>query len=204
MLKLFDAQVITLMLITLREPMKPQDMSRYPTVQMLLDEGVVFELNGRLIPNLHCEEVQKYGHVFTSKHKEGINSFSSFEEMEAKSLVVRGEQIVKRWFFYDAIQLRESLQNLGVSFPAEFSGNFKIPLNNFTAIQCFQLIDSFKEMYAYPAGPLQENHKEYRKRLRRSFPEIDSVIADASEKELERIGSINKMHRLGWIKLSYK
>jgi hypothetical protein len=204
MIKLFDAQVITLMLIAFREPPKPQDMSRYPTIQMFLDNGLVAEQNGRLVVvDPAREEIRKYKNVFPSTHRQALETYSSFEEMETKSLVVRGEQVVKRWFFYDAIQLCDSLEKLGVSFPAEFSGAFKMPLNNWKTIKCFELINSFKDVYAYPAGPLQENQEEYRKRLRRSFPEIDSVLAEASETELERIGLINKMHRQGWIKLSY-
>lgn len=148
MKKLTDAQVVTLMFIMVEEPAPPADFTRFPTLRMFLEEGLVENRDGKLRA-LKSEEL-KYQYVLPDN---ALDAFigKSFVDLEAdKKLLFNAtsEPTEKDTFrFYDLVMLKAGIEKLGGTFPSDMRGNVELPMIEPNHTEALTLLEEFSAKY---------------------------------------------------------
>jgi len=214
MIKLVDGRVATLIHVMEYNLPVPKDLSKFPTIQMLLDKGlIVVDENGRLAATSKPECIAYRAVVFSHWTKEF--GTKNFEELDEAGKLLRGAEIPERYFFWDAIELRREIAKLNGYLPTGFEflnpeliklakiGNFLpeekeleairvatvLPSNDIAnMIKAVDLIRDFFRKYPSGPRPLSETDLHYQRRMIDIAPERYEEINTATGKALDVIG----------------
>ena len=152
--KLTDAQVKTMIHILAYSPNAPTNLERFPTLRMMLENGIIENLGGKLHFNTRCPE-NAYQYVVPLDLVCDGEKAPSFNELEKAGLLkfnpssdaVEGDT----FYFYDTLVFANGLAQLGCIVDIQRNEIIIPPTAvDDVADQVKALVDAYEQKYSAP------------------------------------------------------